>query len=126
MKSIITVLVIFFSTSSFSSAMKREGNCAGKLANGSPIAFQYYSSFDGCKNSAKAAISFDHGRDGMVTGKRSLSERSDSYAFGKIALVFANSTGNTSGKYRYIDRRGDKRSVTLQCDVRDYEYGECH
>ncbi len=105
--------------------MKLEGNCAGKLADGTSIAFQYYSNFNGCKNTASAAISYEQGYDGMTTGKRSLRETSDTYTFGKANLVFANSTGNTSGKFRYNDRRGDRKSVTLQCDVRDYEYAEC-
>lgn len=126
MKLLITAFVVFFSSSAFSLSMKVEGNCAGKLADGSSISFQYYSNFNGCKNTASAGISYDQGREGMVTGSRKLSDSSDTYTFGKTNLVFANSTGNTTGKYRYTDRRGDRRSVTLQCDVRDYEYAECN
>ncbi len=126
MKLIIAAFVVFFSSSSFALSMKIEGNCAGKLADGTSVAFQYYSNFNGCKNTASAAITYEQGYDGMTTGKRSLTDNADTYTFGKTKVVFANSTGNTSGKFRYTDKRGDRRSVTLQCDVRDYEYGECN
>ncbi len=126
MKLIFAAVIVLFSSSAFSLSMKLEGNCAGKLANGTSIAFQYYSNFNGCKNTASAAISYEQGYDGMTTGKRSLSDSSDTYTFGKTKVVFANSTGNTTGKFRYTDKRGDRKSVILQCDVRDYEYAECN
>lgn len=125
MKIILSLAVMFFSTTAFSLSMKIEGGCAGHLADGTQIAFQYYSNFNGCTNSSKAAISYDQGREGMVTGKRSFTEKSDIYAFGKEKLTFANSTGNTTGRYSYINSKGSRRTVTLQCDVRDYHYGEC-
>lgn len=125
MKMIFSAAVILFSSTAWSLSMKLEGACAGKLSNGTSIAFEYYSNFDGCKNSAKAALSYDQGREGALTGSRSFTEKSDIYNFGNTRLTFANSTGNTTGKYRYTDSRGIVRTVTLQCDVRDYEYGEC-
>lgn len=125
MKIILSLVVMFFSTAAFSLSMKIEGGCAGTLADGSQIAFQYYSNFNGCTNSAKAAINYDQGREGMVTGKRAFTERSDIYTFGKEKLTFANSTGNTTGRYSYINSTGARKTVTLQCDVRDYEYAEC-
>ena len=125
MKLFITALVVLFSSSAFSLSMKIEGSCSGQLADGTPVAFQYYSNFNGCKNDASAGISFDQGRDDMVTGKRKLTDNSDTYTFGKTNLIFANSTGNTSGKYRYTDGQGGRRTTTLQCEVRDYEYAEC-
>jgi hypothetical protein len=126
MKIIFSAVVMFFSLSVFSASLHLEGSCAGKLADGSSIVFQYYSNFNGCQKVARAGISYQQGREGMVTGSRSFTEKSDIYAFGKVRLIFANSTGNTTGKYRYTDGRGDRQSVVLQCDVRDYEYAECH
>ena len=125
MKIIFALVVMFFSLSAFSLSMKIEGGCAGHLADGTSIAFQYYSNWSGCSNSSKAAISYDQGREGMVTGTRSFTEKSDIYNFGKERLTFANSTGNTSGRYSYLNSRGKRQTVTLQCDVRDYHYGEC-
>ncbi len=126
MKLIFSLVVMFFSFSTFAASLNLQGSCAGKLADGSPIAFQYYSNYNGCQEVARAGISYQQGREGMVTGSRSFTEKSDIYAFGKVRLVLANSTGNTTAKYRYNDRRGDRRSVTLQCNVRDYEYSECN
>lgn len=126
MKFILSFVVLFFSFSAWSVSMKLEGSCAGKLANGSDVAFQYYSNFNGCTRSAKAAISYEQGREGLTTGTRSFTEKSDIYTFGKTRIVFANLTGNTSGRFHYTDSRGYKKSVTLQCDVRDYEYAECN
>lgn len=110
---------------STSYTMKMEGSCSGKLANGAPVSFDYFSNFNGCRNSARAAIAYRESAERMQTGLRSFTASSDIFTFGKTRLVFANSTGNTSGKFSYIDSRGKRRTVVLQCDVRDYEYGEC-
>lgn len=125
MKMIFSAAVILFSSTAWSLSMKLEGACAGKLADGTQIAFRYYSNFNGCTQSAKAAISYDQGREGMLTGIRSFTDSSDVYNFGNTRITFANSTGNTSGRFRYIDSRGARHTATLECDVRDYEYGEC-
>ncbi len=123
MKIIFSLVVMLFSFSTFAASLHLEGSCSGKLADGSPISFQYFSNFDGCQKVAKAGIFY---QQVMKTGTRSFTERSDIYAFGKTRLIFANSTGNTTGKYRYTDTRGDRQTVVLQCEVRDYEYAECN
>jgi hypothetical protein len=119
------IAVLSFSTTAFSAAMKVEGLCSGKLLDGTPVAFQYYSDFDGCKKISGAALSYVEGREGMVTGERSFTPASDIYNFGDLKLILKNSTGNTSGKFQYVDDQGGKRTVELQCEVRDYEYSDC-
>jgi hypothetical protein len=126
MKFILSVVVMLFSVSAWSFSMKLEGHCAGRLDDGTDIAFQYYSNFNGCSKTARAALSYDQGREGMLTGIRSFTDKNDTYSFGKIQLILANSTGNTTGIYRYTDERGTHRRVTLSCDVRDYEYADCN
>lgn len=126
MKKLILALTVTVITSSAQAvAMNLEGSCAGTLKDGSPVAFQYYSNFDGCKKVSKAAISYHYGQDGMVTGTRRFTDADDIYAFGKTRVVFKNSTGNTTGRYEYVDQKGSRQSVVLDCDVRDYHYGEC-
>lgn len=127
MKIILSAVVMFFSLSAFSASLNFEGSCSGKYADGKPIAFKYYSNFNGCQDSARAGISYEKGRsEGMVTGSRSFTETSDIYKFGKTRLIFANSTGNTTGKYLYTDKNGERQKVTLQCNVRDYHYADCN
>lgn len=125
MKMIFSVAFLLYSGMALSFSMKPEGACAGKLADGTSIAFEYFSNFNGCTQKARAAISYQQGREGMVTGTRAFSDTTDTYTFGKERLVFPNSTGNTTGKYFYTDSRGNRKSVTLECDVRDYEYSDC-
>lgn len=126
MKIFFSLVVMMFSFSTFATSLHLEGSCSGKLLDGSPISFKYYSNFNGCQKVAAAGISYHEGRDNMNTGTRSFTEKSDIYKFGTTRVVLANSTGNTSAKYRYTDKRGDRQSVILQCEVRDYEYGECN
>ena len=107
-------------------SMKVEGNCSGKLADGSDISYTYYSNFNGCKKVSTSAVSFQGGLEGLYTGTRAFSKSSDIYKFYAYTLVFANSTGNTTGKLTYRDQETKKKhTITLQCEVRDYEYGDC-
>ncbi|MFL5783221.1 MAG: hypothetical protein ACJ76H_01345 [Bacteriovoracaceae bacterium] len=119
------IAVLSFSTSTFAGSMKVEGLCSGKLLDGTPVAFQYYSDFDGCKKVSGAALSYVEGREGMLTGERSFTTSNDIYNFGELKLILKNSTGNTGARFQYTDDQGGKRTVELQCDVRDYEYSEC-
>ncbi len=119
MKAFFLALVL---STSFASAasMKIEGTCNGKLGDESPVAFKYYSNFDGCKEKSSAAIVFRVGD--LKTGTRSFTEDKDIYAFTNAKLYFKNSTGNTSGRLSV----NGKNYVTVQCEVRDYEYlSEC-
>lgn len=125
MKKFIFAFVLLFSSQAFSLSLNLQGSCSGNLADGTAIAFQYYSNFNGCQKTAKAAISYQGEKDNLVTGTRSFTDKSDIYAFGKRRLIFKNSTGNTTGKYYYNDSHGKRQGVVLQCQVRDYEYGEC-
>ena len=107
-------------------SMKVEGSCSGKLLDGTDISYTYYSNFNGCKKISTSAVSFQSGIEGLFTGTRSFTDSSDNYSFTNYKIVFKNSTGNTTGKLTYKDARtGKSKTVTLQCEVRDYEYGDC-
>ena len=108
-------------------SMKIEGSCSGTLADSTPISFNYFSDFDGCKPKSQAALSFTQGREGLSTGVRTFPKDKDMYLFnGKYRLTLANSTGNTSATFSYTDEETNSRkSVELQCDIRDYEYTDC-
>lgn len=136
MKSLITTLLfVFTATSAFAgTAMKLEGNCNGTLKDGSEVSFSYYSNFDGCKEKSTAAVTFTSNDMGLNTGSRSFIGSKDVYMFDvvengkkkeKVRISFADSTGNTSGSLRYTDANGKKQSVTVQCEIRDYEYSDC-
>lgn len=136
MKSLITTLLFVVTTSTFAgTAMKLEGNCSGALKDGSPVSFTYYSNFDGCREKSTAAVSFSAGNNqGLNTGKRSFEAGRDIYRFnvvenGKekqaVRISFADSTGNTSGKLTYLDQNNSRKTVVVQCEIRDYEYSEC-
>ena len=103
--------------------MKLEGSCSGKI-NQETVSFNYYSTFDGCKNKSNAALSFTSGHEGLYTGLRSFKGNKDIYELGKkqekLGLEFLNSTGNVSGKLKY-----NKKIINVKCEIRDYEYGEC-
>lgn len=107
--------------------MKIEGTCAGTLSDGSAVSYTYYSNFDGCRKISKAAISFTAGIEGLFTGKRSFTDSQDIYELnGGYKLIFANSTGNTSGSLTYPVGSGRKmETVNIQCQARDYEYQDC-
>lgn len=118
--------LLFIANVEAGSSMKVEGTCSGKLPDGSDISYTYYSDFDGCAKKSGAAVNFTSGVEGLFTGKRSFTEKDDNYHFDDYQLTFANSTGNTTGKLTYTDLiTGKKQSVTLQCEVRDYEYTDC-
>lgn len=106
--------------------MKVEGSCSGKLNDGTEVSYTYYSNYDGCKKVSSAAVNFNSGIEGLFTGKRSFTRSSDIYTFNDYKLIFANSTGNTSGKLTYKDFETSKRkTISVQCEVRDYEYADC-
>lgn len=123
---IVSIITLSFSSLSYGSSLKIEGTCSGKLADGSDISYTYYSNFNGCKKKSVAAVNFTSGIEGLFTGTRSFTRSSDIYAFNGYKLIFANSTGNTTGKLNYKDIETNKtKTVTLQCEVRDYEYNDC-
>lgn len=136
MKTIMLSLICFFSSTLFAgTAMKLEGTCHGTLKNRTSVSFNYYSSFNGCRDKSSAAISFTSGIDsGLYTGTRNLGTN-DVYSFNVkearqkskelVRLTFANSTGNTGGTLRYIDDNSKLQSIKVRCEIRDYEYGEC-
>lgn len=106
--------------------MKVEGNCGGKLLDGTEVNFTYYSNFDGCKKVSTAGLSFQGTIEGMNTGTRSFTTSSDIYNLKNYKIIFKNSTGNTTGRFTYNDAStGKAKTVTLQCEVRDYEYSDC-
>ncbi len=132
MKYLTTLLFSLVSMSALAgTTMNLEGTCSGTEVNQTPITVTYYSNFDGCRNTSRAAISHDRGAgSSLMTGTRSLRNGKDTYRFTSgareiLRLTFADSTGNTSGELRYRDENGKFQSVTLQCEVRDYEYAEC-
>lgn len=121
----LILLLSLLTTPVLAASLKFEGSCSGKMLDGTVVNFDYYSNFDGCREKSKAALSYRLGRDGVITGTRSFTDELDTYDFGRTRLVFANSTGNTSGTYEYTDKKGKLLRVELSCEVRDYEYGEC-
>jgi len=104
-----------------------EGSCSGALLDGTSVSYTYYSNYDGCRKVSRAAITFTSGLHGHYKGKRSFTTTEDIYSFrGGFKLIFANSTGNTSGTLVYPDEpSGQKKSVTLQCSIRNNEYADC-
>lgn len=122
---IFAILISLLSLSAWSgSSMKLEGSCTGTLKNKAPVAFTYYSNFDGCKNTSSAAITYTAGIEGLFTGTRSFKNNQDHYSFPKNTLSFPDSTGNISGTLKYFDGRATQ-TIKVQCEVRDYEYGDC-
>jgi hypothetical protein len=107
------------------SALKTEGACSGNLADGTPVSFNYYSNFNGCKKVNKGAITFHTGIDGLFTGSRTFKASKDVYNFPRHDLTLNDSTGNTSAKLGYRDADNKRHTVTVQCEVRDYEYSDC-
>lgn len=118
-------LVWFASTSlAHAGSLNLQGNCTGKTLSGMDVALTYYSDYDGKKKESEAAVSFTEGRQGLQTGKRAFKGSQDIYQFEDVKLSFKNSTGNTSGLLTYTDETDGKtkRTVELQCEIRDYEY----
>lgn len=123
-------------TAGFASAhadMKIEGSCKGQHEGGE-ISFTYYSTFNGCVNKSKASVTFTSDQSEDLKGTRSIANGLDSYSFkmmkgGQLKtvywLVFADSTGNTHGDFKYRDSSGNLASVRLECAVYDYEYSDC-
>lgn len=108
------------------SSLKVEGTCSGSLQDGTAIALTYYSDFDGCKKVSKSALGLKEGLEGLFTGSRVFRDGKDIYNFPKNKLTLDDSTGNTSADFEYRDQNNELQSVELQCEVRDYEYGECY
>ena len=122
---IIALIISLASLSAWSgTTMNLEGKCSGTLRDGSSVSFTYYSNFNGCTSKATAALTYTKGMEGLLTGTRSFTDEKDYYLFPQTSVTFANSTGNTSGTFKYFDGRYTK-SVKVQCDVRDYEYSDC-
>jgi len=119
---ITTVALLLSLPLAAGTSMKIEGTCTGKLLNGKAVSFTYYSNFDGCQSTSQAAVSFNKGFEGLFTGTRSFTDTQDIYKLNSgFKLIFANSTGNTSGTLFYPL----KKKIKVQCEVRDYEYGDC-
>jgi hypothetical protein len=133
MKFSVVLSVLLYSLSSFGTTMKVEGSCSGTLDDKTQVTLTYFSNFNGCSNTSSSAISLNSPSlgQGLYTGTRSIAGSQDIHSVkdGKkkeiLALRFANSTGNTSAVFKYLDQNGVARVVTVQCNVRDYEYGEC-
>jgi hypothetical protein len=130
MKKLFLVALSVFAvtlTDSFAvgSSLKLEGTCSGHLADGTEVNFNYYSDFNGCNKVSKSAIAFNSGIEGLITGSRAFKNNKDYYNFPKNDLTFADSTGNTSGKLGYRDSKNVRRTINVQCDIRDYEYSDC-
>lgn len=115
------IALVWFATLplAYAGELNYQGQCTGEN-----ISFTYYSDYDGQKKQSHAAISFNSGREGLQTGKRSFQGNKDIYQFEDVKLTFKNSTGNTTGLYTYVDETDGKtkRTIQLQCEIRDYEY----
>jgi hypothetical protein len=96
-----------------------------RVRRNNPVSFKYYSTFSGCSQSSKCAVTFSRGLEGLMTGNRIFTENHDLYQFSEYKITLANSTGNTEARFSYPDESGKVRTVTVRCKVRDYEYGEC-
>lgn len=106
---------------------KLEGKCTGHLENGSPVAFSYFSDYEGCEGSIASSIKFSPQTGlGNLRGKRTFANEKDIYEFKKnYKLTFEDSTGNISGILEYTDAQAQRQSVIVQCSIRDYEYADC-
>jgi hypothetical protein len=125
---ILATLTLSICSASYAgTSMKIEGSCTGTLSDGSAVSYTYYSNFNGCRKVIRAAVSFTSGIEGLFTGKRSFTDSQDIYVLnGGYKLIFANSTGNTSGSLSYPVGSSRKiQKATMQCEVRDYEYSDC-
>ena len=132
MKKFFLVIMATLATSFMVEAgtnMNLEGSCKGKLHDNTPVSFSYYSDFDGCKEKSQAGITFNKSNKALgqilSTGQRYFTDTQDIYSFKDKKLSFANMTGNTSGKLTYKDQNGKTRTVTVSCEIRNYEYAEC-
>jgi hypothetical protein len=125
---ILTIVAFILSTAATAgSSLKLEGTCTGTSSTGSAISFSYYSSFDGCKKISDAAITFTSGIVGHFKGERSFTDSQDIYVLSSgYKLIYANSTGNTSGSLTYpVDSGRKMETISTQCKIRDYEYQDC-
>ncbi len=130
----IVSFFVFVLISSMASAseMKQEGSCKGIDVDGTPISFTYFSGFNGCQNKSEAAITFaeDSSQAGLFTGIRMIQNGEDKYSFTRsnkrgqpsLWLVFADSSENTQGVFKHRKANGKITSVTLECEIRQYEY----
>jgi hypothetical protein len=131
MKLIFTVFIFLTLTlSAFAQAedeLKIEGKCNGNLADGTKVSFTYFSNFNGCQQKIRAAIQFaPNFGSGYYKGKREFEDSKDIYTMENYRVTFKDSTGNVSGIFSYLDIVGKRQSINVQCDIRDYEYDECH
>lgn len=125
--------LFLFGMISFANArgeLKLEGKCTGVLENGSAVGFSYFSDYEGCQGNISSSIKFSSESGmGNLKGKRTFENDKDIYSFKSgrknHQLTFEDSTGNISGVLEYSDMKGDRHSITVQCEIRDYEYGEC-
>ena len=107
--------------------LKMEGNCNGSLADGTKVSFTYYSNYNGCQQKIRAAIKFGQNfGSGYYKGKREFENRQDIYTVDTYRVTFKDMTGNISGIFSYLDVVGKRQSIDVQCEIRDYEYDECH
>ena len=120
--SVLTFLFLGFSIAHAESSLKLEGTCSGNLANGTPVVATFYSDFDGEAAVSKSAVTYSGGIEGLYTGKRTFKNAQDTYSFSDTKIIFADATGNTTGRLQYLEDGERPQSVELSCEVRDYEY----
>ncbi len=129
MKQIFTCVLyvgLCFSAFAQESEMKLEGSCHGNFSDGTPVSFTYYSDFNGCQQNINAAIKLSPNFGSQYfKGKRAFEDSKDIYTVETYRVTFKDSTGNTSGVFSYLDVVGHRQSITVQCEIRDYEYDEC-
>lgn len=106
---------------------KLEGKCSGQLEDGSQVGFSYFSNYEGCQGNISSSIKFSSESGlGYHQGKRTFANQKDIYSFkSRYQLTFEDSTGNISGVLDYFDVQGERQSITVQCEIRDYEYEDC-
>lgn len=125
--------LILFGIVSFANAsgdQKLEGKCSGRFADGLQVGFSYFSNYEGCQGNISSSIKFTSESGlGFHKGKRTFENQKDIYSFNSqqdiYQLTFEDSTGNISGVLDYFDLQGERQSITVQCEIRDYEYGDC-
>lgn len=128
-------LLSIVSLANASQEQKLEGRCSGPLEDGTQVEFSYYSDFDGCQGNIASSIKFSKESGlGYHVGSRTFENHKDIYSFkGEktntpqevYRLTFEDSTGNVTGVLDYFDLQGAKQSITIQCEILDFEYEDC-